>query len=111
MRKVRRIYRTTAGTCPFEDWFEDLKDAVVRAKIVVRLARADEGNFGDHRTVGAGVVELRIHQGPGYRLYLGQRGQEIIVLLLGGDKSTQSRDVERAHAYWDEYKRREHETL
>ena len=106
MNRTPRLYRTAAGFSPFEDWFERLKDVVGQTKILVRLDRAEQGNFGDHRSVGAGVVELRIHHGPGYRLYLGQWGQEIIVLLLGGDKKTQTRDVEKAHEYWTDYKRR-----
>ncbi|MFI5362853.1 MAG: type II toxin-antitoxin system RelE/ParE family toxin [Elusimicrobiota bacterium] len=106
MKKVRKIYRTASGFSPFEEWFEALRDVVGCANIMVRLDRADSGNFGDHRSVGAGVVELRIHYGPGYRLYLAQQGPEIIVLLLGGDKNSQPRDVERAHEYWKDYKRR-----
>jgi len=62
------------------------------------------GNFGDHRSVGRGVVELRIDFGPGYRLYVAPYGNEIIVLLCAGDKSTQDRDIMDAHGYWDEFK-------
>ncbi|HEX4046230.1 MAG TPA: type II toxin-antitoxin system RelE/ParE family toxin [Elusimicrobiota bacterium] len=106
MKRTRKVYQTAFGFSPFERRLEGLRDAVGYAKILVRLERAEHGNSGDHRSVGAGVIELRIHYGPGYRLYLGQNGEEIIVLLLAGDKSTQMRDVKRAHEYWRDYKRR-----
>lgn len=104
--KTRKIYRTALGDSPFEDWFEGLRDAVAYAKILVRLERAERGNLGDHRSVGAGVIELRIHHGPGYRVYIAQEGQGIIILLLAGDKTTQARDIQKAHEYWKDYKRR-----
>lgn len=106
MNKQRRIYRALDGVAPFEVWLGDLKDVVGRAKIHVRMDRASQGNFGDHRSVGAGVIELRIHYGPGYRVYIGLHGRDIIVMLLGGDKSDQVQDISRAHEYWDDYKRR-----
>ena len=106
MEKIRKVYRTASGFSPFEEWFDNLKDVVGCASILVRLERADRENFGDHRSVGGGIIELRIHHGPGYRLYFGQQGQEIIVLLLGGEKSSQTRDVGRAHEYWKDYKGR-----
>ena len=77
-----------------------------RAAIKIRLDRVAQGNLGDHDSVGHGVVELRIHRGPGYRVYIGLHGLEIVVLLCGGDKSTQKQDVSAAHEYWEDYRRR-----
>src|SRR5690242_1837732 len=106
MARICRIYRMSDGRAPYEEWLDELRDVVGRAKIRVRLDRAALGNFGDHRTVGGGIIELRIDFGPGYRVYVGQHGQEIIVLLCGGDKSTQHKDIDSAHRYWEDYKRR-----
>ena len=83
------------GGCPFADWFDKL-DNQARAKVVVTLERMEMGNFGDHKSVGEGVMERRIHFGPGYRLYFGRDGEELIILLIGGTKSRQSRDVAKA---------------
>ena len=91
---------------PYENWLADLQDVVGRAKIRVRVDRAVSGNLGDHRSVGTGIIELKIDFGPGYRVYMGQQGQEIIVLLCGGNKSTQGKDIIKAHQYWEDYKRR-----
>jgi putative addiction module killer protein len=84
------------STKVYNAWFKDLRDIKARAKIADRVARLEEGNPGDSRSVGRGVVELRINFGPGYRVYYIQRGQTILLLLCGGDKSTQSKDIERA---------------
>ena len=77
-----------------------------RAKIRVRLDRMSLGNYGDCHGVGEGVKELRIDFGPGYRVYFGQEGGTIVLLLCGGDKSTQAKDIETARRYWNEYRRR-----
>jgi putative addiction module killer protein len=82
----------------FDDWLDDLKDRTARARIIIRIRRLANGNPGDHRSVGSGVEELRLHFGPGYRVYYVQRGSILIFLLCGGDKSSQSNDVERAKA-------------
>ena len=82
----------------FNDWLLNLRDRQGRAKIYARIDRLEDGNPGNSRSVGAGVVEMKIDFGPGYRVYYVQRGEIIIVLLCGGDKSTQSKDIERAKA-------------
>lgn len=87
---------TVAQTQTFRAWFEGLRDRTAQKHILVRIGRLERGNFGDVKPVGEGVSELRIHYGPGYRLYLAQRGQEWVLLLCGGDKSSQSRDISAA---------------
>ena len=81
----------------FDTWFDDLKDKQAARKIQARIDRVEDGNFGDHKSVGHGVSELRIHHGPGYRVYFTLRGLEIVILLAGGDKSSQAKDIETAH--------------
>jgi len=83
-------------TKEFSEWLRDLKDRQGRARIVSRLDRLEDGNPGNSRSVGEGVVELKIDVGPGYRVYYIQRGEVLIILLCGGDKSTQARDIQRA---------------
>lgn len=82
----------------FEAWLSDLRDQRAVAKIASRIERLGLGNAGDVRPVGEGISEMRIHHGPGYRVYFKQAGMTIILLLCGGDKSTQARDIERAKA-------------
>lgn len=82
----------------FEKWFLRLKDRKARAKIAKRLTFLETGHFGDAKPVGDSVTELRIHFGPGYRIYVTKKGEQIIVLLCGGDKSSQQRDIDRAKA-------------
>lgn len=80
----------------FDHWYDGLRDRQGRARIAARLRRVELGNFGDVKPVGSGVSELRIDYGPGYRVYLTQRGLEVVILLAGGDKRTQSKDIEAA---------------
>jgi putative addiction module killer protein len=82
----------------FAEWLHGLRDQRAKARIAVRLQRAAGGNLGDVRSVGEGVSEMRIDYGPGYRAYFITRGQQLIVLLCGGDKSSQERDIARAKA-------------
>ncbi len=80
----------------FDTWLTGLKDKVGRARILHRIRSAEQGNFGDCEPVGGGVTEMRIHVGPGYRVYFTRRGEVLYLLLLGGDKSSQKRDIRRA---------------
>lgn len=80
----------------FDAWLSNLKDRVGRARIAHRIRSAEQGNFGDCESVGEGVSEMRIHVGPGYRTYFTRRGEVVYLLLLGGDKSSQKRDIKRA---------------
>jgi len=88
--------RTILTTEVFDTWLSGLRDARAKARIAARIRRAEEGNLGDVAPVGEGVSEMRIHYGPGYRLYFIQRGLELIILLAAGDKSTQSQDIRAA---------------
>lgn len=83
-------------TQEFQDWLDALKDRRAQIRIVARLRLAEAGNLGDWKSVGGEVSEMRVDVGPGYRLYFTRRGNLLIVMLAGGDKSTQSRDIQRA---------------
>lgn len=87
---------TFLRTEEFDNWLAALKDRKGRARIVKRIRSAEYGNFGDCEPVGEGVSEMRIHFGPGYRVYFTRRGEVVYLLLLGGDKSSQKRDIKRA---------------
>lgn len=103
-------YSTASGDKPFKKWLEDLRDINGRAKIRIRVDRARLGNLGDHKYLEQGVWELRIDYGPGYRVYFGKDGNRLILLLIGGDKSTQRRDIETAAAYLQDHEtRKSHE--
>ena len=91
-------------TSEFDKWFRKLKDRKAKAKILIRIQRIEEqGNFGDCQPVGEGISELRIHYAKGYRVYLKEHGEQLILLLIGGDKSTQNSDIEKAKKLWQEY--------
>jgi putative addiction module killer protein len=99
-------YLTPEGRAPFGEWLNALKDLKGRALIRVRLDRLTLGNFGDCNRIGEGLHELRIDFGPGYRVYLGQKGKRLIVLLCAGIKKTQKRDIQQARDYWHDYRSR-----
>lgn len=101
------VFRAREGRVPFEEWLEDLKDKRAVARVLARLARVRQGNLGDCKSVGDGVSELRVDYGPGYRVYFGQQGRTLVVLLCGGDKRTQDRDIRRAKQFWREFKESE----
>ena len=94
-----RLYVSRDGKVPFVQWLDSLKDRKARAKIRVRLDRVRFGNLGDHRALGHGLWELRVDYGPGYRVYFGQVGPTIVVLLGGGVKARQDRDIRQAQAH------------
>jgi len=99
-------YLTESGQNPFRKWLEGLRDRQARAKIRVRLNRIRLGNFGDSKSVGGGVSELRIPYGPGYRVYFGRKEKKVVILLNGGHKKTQAKDIALAQEYWNDYLRR-----
>lgn len=100
-------YQREDGHEPFTEWLNAIRDKVAQARIRVRLRQAEAGNLGDSDTVGEGVIELRIHVGAGYRVYCGRYGQVVLILLCGGDKSSQAADIKRAKAFWLEWKRKQ----
>ncbi|HQU49751.1 MAG TPA: type II toxin-antitoxin system RelE/ParE family toxin [Casimicrobiaceae bacterium] len=98
-----RHYLTPEGRDPFAEWVERLRDKRARAAVLLRIGRMERGLFGDARSVGGGVSELRIDVGPGYRVYFGRIGDRIVLLLCGGDKRRQDDDIARAKRYWASY--------
>jgi putative addiction module killer protein len=105
MIELRR-YVSAAGKDVVGEWLADLSDIRARARINARLARLALGNFGDCKGVGAGVSELRIDYGPGYRVYFGRVGKTVVLLLCGGDKRRQSADIARAVELLRDYEAR-----
>lgn len=101
-----RQYLTAEGQSPFLGWIAALRDPLANRAIAARIVRMQAGNRGDWKPAGAGVFELRIDSGPGYRVYCGQDGETLVLLLCAGDKRTQAKDIERAHDYWKDYKAR-----
>jgi putative addiction module killer protein len=102
-----RIYTTSQGEEPFEDWLNALQERETRAKIRKRLDRISLGNLGDYRSVGDGVFEFKIDFGPGYRLYFSVVDVVTILLLCGGDKSSQKLDIQKAKQFWFDFSQRE----
>lgn len=100
-----RVYVRADGRAPFSEWVESLRDRRAAVRIWARVARLRLGNLGDHRWVGGGVWELRLHCGPGYRVYFGQSGVRLVLLLCGGDKGSQREDIDEAKDYWADYEK------
>ena len=102
---VRKVFYflNEKGQAPFESWLFGLKDPAMRMRIMSRIRRLESGNFGDCKSVGQGVNELRLFFGPGYRVYFGEDGNQLVVLLCGGDKKSQSKDIATAQFYWRDY--------
>jgi len=105
MLTVIREYLNQAGHSPFRRWFTGL-DALAAAKVATALYRLEQGNFSSVKHIGGGLFEYKINFGPGYRLYFGREGEEIIILLGGGSKKRQQADIESALACWQDYKKR-----
>ncbi len=97
------MLETQEGDVPFEKWLENLKSKAFQVAVDARLTRVADGNFGDHKSVGEGVFELRIPKGPGLRIYYGLDGPRLVVLIGGGDKSSQKKDIRNAQKLWKEY--------
>ena len=107
MKLAIREYITPQGKNPFRAWLKSL-DIGVRARIQARVLRFENGNLGDHKNVGGSVWEVRLDFGPGYRLYFGKDGVAVILLLAGGDKASQSKDIAAARRYWEDFREARH---
>ncbi|MBA8667777.1 type II toxin-antitoxin system RelE/ParE family toxin [Holosporaceae bacterium 'Namur'] len=103
--KVIEIYNTN-GKEPINRWLDSLKDITARVKVLRRIDRLVQGNYGDHRYLSGGLFELKVDYGKGYRIYCGEKGNKVVVLLWGGDKSNQRQDIEIAKEYYENYLRR-----
>lgn len=99
-------YRTESGVEPITEWLLGLRDRTAQARIRVRIRRLEAGLFGDCEPVGDGVLELKDHGGPGFRIYFGRSGATVVILLCGGTKRTQASDIRLARAFWADWKRR-----
>lgn len=97
------VYQDNTGKEPFTNWLNSLRDSTTRRRILKRLLRVESGHYGDYQSVGDGVYELRFFFGAGYRVYFGEDADTIVVLLTGGDKSSQRRDIKQAKDYWRRY--------
>jgi putative addiction module killer protein len=102
---IIKEYIDSKGRNPYAKWFNRL-NAPAAAKVVTALVRMEQGNFSNTRSVGEGVLEKRIDFGPGYRIYFGRDGDQIVILLGGGTKKRQQKDIDAAKILWKEYKRR-----
>ena len=100
------IYRSRNGREPFTEWLNAIRDQKTQRRIRTRLAALKLGNFGDYKSVGGGVFELRFHFGGGHRIYFSEVDNTLVLLLCGGDKASQTRDIKDAKAYWLAYKER-----
>ena len=99
-----RVLRPTDKRSPFVEWLRSLKDPLTRRRVLKRFTRVELGNFGDHRILTGGIIELRFDMGPGYRIYFAISDNELVVLLAGGDKHSQDDDIALAHKLWQENK-------
>lgn len=104
------MFETPAGVRPFQEWIDSLKDHDAQGRILARLERVRLGLLGDCKSVGDGVSELRVDAGRGYRVYFGQDGQSIVILLCGGSKAAQRKDIANAKTYWKDYRSRKDAT-
>ena len=102
MEKTIISYKTQDNKEPFVEWLYSLKDKLSQKRILVRLRRVELGNYGDHKRF-SGILELRFDFGKGYRVYCGEDGNTLVILFIGGDKSSQEKDIKRALEYWEDY--------
>jgi putative addiction module killer protein len=102
--KILVLYKLKNSKEPFIDWLISIKDKAVKNRISVRINRLKQGNYGDYQPVGDGVLELRLHFGSGYRIYFAELDNVVLLLLTGGDKSSQDKDIQKATEYFKEYK-------
>jgi len=101
-----QYYETPAGKVPAKDWLSAVKDGLTQAILYKRIRQAGIGQFGKTRSIGAGVAELKIDYGPGFRVYYGIHEDKLILILMAGSKRTQESDIKKAKAYWTEWKER-----
>lgn len=99
-------YRTLEGRFPYREWVESIADKIARAAVLARVDRLAFGTFGDWKSVGEGVCELRVHVGAGYRVFFGRDGNLVVILLYGGMKRSQNADIRQAKRYWRDYEAR-----
>jgi len=104
-RKLRN-YVAPDGSEPFEEWLESLNDKSIRARSDTQIDRMRDGNFGDSEPLGNGLFELKLHFGSGYRVYYGKAEKIVVILVCGGIKRTQNKDIKIAEGYWAEFKSR-----
>lgn len=102
-RLVEYFY-TPSGKAPAKEWLNSIKDRLTQAILYKRIRQASLGNFGDSKSIGRGIFEMRIDFGPGFRIYYGIHKDEVILLLMGGSKRTQAADIDRARTYWTLWK-------
>lgn len=101
--KKLKIYDTAEGKRPYSEWLHRLRDVTTVARIRARIDRIEDGNLGQYKALGTGLFELKFDFGSGYRVYFAVDGDEIILLLSGGDKGSQRKDIEKAREYWTDY--------
>ncbi|MCM8813200.1 MAG: type II toxin-antitoxin system RelE/ParE family toxin [Candidatus Omnitrophica bacterium] len=103
MEKKILLYKTQDSKEPFIEWLFSLRDVVTRQRIEMRVERLRYGNYGDHKRF-EGIIELRLNFGKGYRIYCGEDANSVVLLLVGGDKGSQRKDIKTAVAYWEDYR-------
>ena len=102
-RRKIQFLRSRGGRIPAIDWLNTFTDVRTKAKLTARIERLGEGNFGDFKNVGDGVFELRVHYGPGFRVYFGFHQNQVVIIIYGGDKNTQTKDIKKAKTLWREF--------
>lgn len=101
------VYEQDQGQRPFERWLDSLRDKQAQTRVARRIRQVQNGTLGDWKPAGEGVLELRVDVGAGYRIYCGRHGETLVILLCGGDKSSQDKDIKRAKDFWADWKRRQ----